>query len=407
MVINEIRPGMTTFIPQQTHQTPCFRFTVRGPSRCLCFMQIEQTTLLSVLYKIMSKEITRKDILMLLPLSALSLADPITDILALIEFYSEGHKIWFAVGLIFLIAPCFMFSAMFCATGNSTIRCIFNSACLCGFHPFSAAVQRLEAFIRCSWKKLWHGQTIVEDSYEFEVLKNSKSSAWCEAVFESAPQFVIQLYVMNVQQEPVSIIQMISLPVSFVCLVWAFKAADEDDLKNIPVKYKILNFLTRSLLLSTRLFAITYFVVVYKWFIIAVLISHFITLWIMHRLYGTADSDDRSICEKVFNWYMLFGTSWVGYETFDKDGNETETAMKRLKIITVCSYIFLMLENCVMISLYYIPFKYLNPWYSLPLTVCVCLFSFLGAVLRFTIARKFVFDSAVLPLSVDHSVNYD
>lgn len=339
---------------------------------------------------------------MLLPLTALSLADPITDILALMEFYSEGHKIWFAVGLIFLISPCFLFFAMFCwnghnSTDDSTIRCMFNSTCLCGFHPFTVAVQRLEAFIVCSRKKLWHGETIVEDSYEFEVLKTSKVSALFEAVFESAPQFVIQLYVVNVQQQPVSIIQMISLPVSFVSLVWSFKTADEDAETNMPVKYKILSFLTHLLLLSTRLLAITYFVVVYKWFIVAVFIFHFIILWIMHRLYGTADSDD-STCEKVLKWYMLFGMSWVGYETFDTDGNETEATMKRLKIITVCSYVFLMLENYVMILLYYISFKYLNPLYSLPLTVCVCLFSFLGAVLRFTFARKFVFnDSAVHP----------
>lgn len=398
MVINETRPGMTTFIPQQTHETSCFIFTVRGPSRCLCFMQIEQTKrLLSVLYKIMSREITRKDILMLLPLSVLSLADPITDFLALMEFYSEGHKIWFAVGLIFFILPCFMFSAVFYGRtrNDSTIRCIFNYACLWGFHPLTAVVQRLEAFIMCS-RKLWRGETIMEGSSEFKVLADSKKSALCEAVFESAPQFIIQLYIVNVQQEPASIIQMISLPVSFVSLVWSFQTADEDAVINIPVIYKILNILTLLLLLSTRLFAITYFVVVYKWFIVAVYIFHFIILWIMHRLYGTADSDD-STCEKVFKWYMLFGKSWVGYVTFDTDGNTTEANMKRLKIITVCSYIFLMLENYAMILLYYIPFKYLNPWYSLPLTVCVCLFSFLGAVLRFKIALKFVLNNALHP----------
>ena len=59
-----------------------------------------------------------------------------------------------------------------------------------------------------------------------------------------SPQFVIQLYVVNVQQEPVSIIQMISLTVSFAILVWFLKPADEGVIINIPVKYKILNFLT-------------------------------------------------------------------------------------------------------------------------------------------------------------------
>lgn len=348
----------------------------------------------------MSTEITRKDILMLLPLTALSLADPITDILSLMEVYSAGHKIWFAVGLIFLILPCFAFSAMFYGTSKeSTMRCMFDCACLCGFHPFSAAVQRLEAFIVCSRKKLWRGEAIEEGSHEFEVLDASRMSALFEAIFESAPQFVIQLYVVSVQQEPVSIIQMISLPVSFVSLVWSFKAADEDEIINIPVKYKILHFLTHLLLLSARLSAITYFVVVYKWFIIGVFIIHFIILRVMHCIWPyTEDTSNDSTCEKVFKWYFIFGISWIGYETFDTDDNETETAMKHLKIIEVCSYIFLVLENFAMILLYYIPFKYLHPWYSLPLTVCVCLFSFFGVVFRFTVAHLFIFnDGAVHP----------
>ena len=159
------------------------------------------------------KEIKKKDILMLLPLTALSLADPITDMLTLMEFYSAGHKTWFAVGLTFFILSCFAFLS-FCGAGRrSTTGNFFGIACLAGFHPFATAVLRLEALITCSLKKLWHGETIEEGSPEFKALEASQDSAIFEAVYEAAPQFVIQLYVMNVQQEPVSIIQMISLPV--------------------------------------------------------------------------------------------------------------------------------------------------------------------------------------------------
>lgn len=169
-------------------------------------------------------------------------------------------------------------------------------------------------------------------------------------------------------------------------------------INNTAVSYKILNFLTHLLLLSARLFAITYFVLVYKWFIIGVFIFHFIILRIMHCIWPyTADTSD-STCEKVFKWYILFGVSWIGYGTYDTEGNETETGMKHLKMITVFSSIFLALENFAMILLYYTPFKYLNPWYSLPLTVCVCLFSFLGVVGRYKVAHTVIFnDGAVHP----------
>ena len=38
-----------------------------------------------------------------------SIADPITDILTLVEFYRTDHKTWFGVGLTFIILPSFFF----------------------------------------------------------------------------------------------------------------------------------------------------------------------------------------------------------------------------------------------------------------------------------------------------------
>ena len=357
------------------------------------------------------REIKKKDILMLLPLTALSVADPITDILTLMEFYSAGHKTWFAVGLTFFILPCVAFLS-FCGAGRrSTTGNLCGIACLGGFHPFSTAVLRLEALIACSLKKLWHGKTIEEGSPEFKALEASQDSGLFEAVYEAAPQFVIQLYVMNVQQEPVSIIQMISLPVSFASLAWSLKPAgecliintpaDEGEIINIPVKYKILNFATHLLLLSARLFAITYFVVAHKWSILGFLFIHILTVRIIGVIWPYKEVSCECSCEsclayycflellfekksKIFDWFFIIGLSWIGYDAFDTDGKETETAMKHLKILTVCFHIFLMLQNFAMIWLYYLDnaVKELHFWYSLPLTVCVCSFSFLGVVIR-------------------------
>ena len=40
----------------------------------------------------------------------LSITDPITDILTLVEFYRADHKTWFVVGLCFIILPLVFFS---------------------------------------------------------------------------------------------------------------------------------------------------------------------------------------------------------------------------------------------------------------------------------------------------------
>ena len=43
----------------------------------------------------------------------LSFADPITDILTLVEFYCADHKAWFGVGLTFILLPCLAFLVLF------------------------------------------------------------------------------------------------------------------------------------------------------------------------------------------------------------------------------------------------------------------------------------------------------
>ena len=90
---------------------------------------------------------------------------------------------------------------------------------------------------------------------------------------------IIQLYAMAVQQESVSIIQMVSLPVSFLSLASASVVGDEI-IRNekghfrFSVKNTVLLFVTHLFILSSRLFAVALFTVSYKWWVTSVLIFH-------------------------------------------------------------------------------------------------------------------------------------
>ena len=123
-----------------------------------------------------------------------------------------------------------------------------------------------------------------------------------EATLESAPQFVIhdQLYAMAVQQESVKIVQMVSLPESFLSLAWASTIADEvfhcegayTAIKDAPsVKNKLLLFLTHSFVLSSRLFSFALFTVSYKWWITSVLIFHSTAIVLCDTLWFCSKSD--------------------------------------------------------------------------------------------------------------------
>ena len=171
----------------------------------------------------------------------LSFADPITDTLTLVEFYRTDHKTWFSVGLVFVILPCLGYSILECTRRNLSFNirqwsCTCLRAVLRSFNPFSAPLVILEGFFFCL-KKWLLGQKINSDrdSEAQPILYCIDLAVLFEAVLESAPQFILQLYAISVQAEPVTIIQMISLPLSFLSLAWAFTIANEWTLSSLDI----------------------------------------------------------------------------------------------------------------------------------------------------------------------------
>ena len=215
-----------------------------------------------------------------------------------------------------------------------------------------------------------------------KLLKSSKFAVLAEAALESAPQFIIQLYAMAVQQQSVSIIQMVSLPVSFLSIAWASTVADEfihhDMYKghlNFSVKDRVLLFVTHLFILSSRLFAVALFTVSYKWWVTSVLIFHCTVTTICHRVWHFRANN---------NFYgrrlsvILFCLHWLRDDlSFDHFGGYNFSNMQLI------SNVLFVIENITMILLFYFS-HFPHTWYSLPVTICVCLFAVLGAIMRLT-----------------------
>lgn len=248
------------------------------------------------------------------------------------------------------------------------------------FHPFSAAVARLKMFVFCL--KNENESATSHPKYMY-----SQVAAFFEAVLESAPQFVIQLYVISIQHERVSLIQFISLPVSFLSLVWTFTSAEElinthVITSNIHDKHKCLLFVTNLFLVSSRLCAVAYFAVSYKWWIISVMMLHSIIMMIVgyicsFRQYGRPDirhyMSIHGACEFIFG---KFCGQWI------KDGLPFFPLTNKNTIRWV-SNALIVVENLVMILSFYFS-GHSNTWYALPVTVCVCSFTVLGGIMRIT-----------------------
>ena len=319
----------------------------------------------------------------------LSIADPITDILTLVEFYRADHMTWFGVGLTFVLLPCLAFPLGYQINSNESSPPSWARTALCALHPFSAAFARLEALLHCL-KNWWYKDEIDShsDSKAEDVLGYIYFAVLFEAVLECAPQFIIQLYAISVQEEPAAIIQIISLPISFLTLAWAFTATDKMSLVEhdiIPsssylnVKHQLALYATHLLLLSSRLFAICYFTVSYKWWVIGVLMVHCCVM-VIATVIQNRDKD----CYDAFFFTVLF----MGIHSLRDDftnitiGADVNGAIRNVYL----SHILFVLENFFMILMFYFTY-HSNAWYSLPVTVCVCVFSVLGSTMRICLLR--------------------
>ena len=317
----------------------------------------------------------------------LSFADPITDILTVVEFYRADHKTWFVVGLCFIILPLVFFLFInFAHLDEDDNWCGCWTVCISGCHPFFPAFVKLRTLF-VYLKNLWRGNKIEPiDMNENpitvdELLVISSVATMAEAALESAPQFIIQLYAMTVQQESVTIVQMVSLPVSFFSLAWASVVTDgfrHGNGSNFSLKDKVLLFVTHLFILSSRLFAVALFTVSYKWWVISVLILHSTVITIYGRGWPCTTKSFNCYVGH-FQWVMFFGVHWL----LD-DLSLIQEKKKHLGRIQLVSNALFVIENISMILLFYFS-HFPHSWYSLPVIICVCLFAVLGAVMRLTL----------------------
>ena len=325
----------------------------------------------------------------------LSIADPITDILTLVEFYREDHKTWFGVGLTFIILPSLFFLFInFMLNIDSWSddeecqpkACKFTHILVLGFNPLLPAWLKLRT-LYCYLKKLlklWQGNNTDQTDEDVDgLLWFSKLGVLAEATLEAAPQFIIQLYAMAVQQQSVSIIQMVSLPVSFLSIAWASTVADvfihrDEGHLNFSVKDRVLLFVTHLFILSSRLFAVALFTVSYKWWVTSVLILHSTVITICDRVWlCTAQSVDSD--KNPFGSVLYFCLQWLR-DDLSIIGDSAGDKQLRMQLV---SNVLLVIENTTLILLFYFS-HFPHTWYSLPVTICVCLFAVLGTVMRLT-----------------------
>lgn len=165
------------------------------------------------------------------------------------------------------------------------------------------------------------------------------------------------------------LIQILSIPVSFLSLVWSFTTTDmvifEEIATTWKVKHHIALLVTHLFLLSSRLLAICYFTVSYRWWVIVVFLFHGLVITIVDNVCDDKEGGDCSFFRGISS-VLLFFIHWlrddiIVYSLFQ----DLKHSLWKRQLLSYCLYIS---ENITIIPLFFCS-QQSHKWYSLPVTI--------------------------------------
>ena len=313
--------------------------------------------------------------------TVLTIADTTTDILTSLEYKERRHKQWFAVSLsITLITLTVLCVWSIIATTSRTWAqdtddverleptanpdVIFRStginvtlSCLCMGPPLHS----LQLFFFCVYrfKELWKSKNglLVEKDRLYYLYVHTLNLKMMEGLLESAPQLIIQVYVMlhSIQNgDKIALIQWISAPISFLSLVWMFTSMEFlREFANYSMKFAhgVLIFLSNAGTIAARTLAIIFFIRLRPWWVLLVVFVH----WLIVNLIGFwlwRSKRKQDMFTFIFAYSPFYLFVYNSYYLKKLRGSAPFTVAIQ-NISTISWHVLFTVENVAMISAYY------------------------------------------------------
>ena len=201
---------------------------------------------------------------------------------------------------------------------------------------------------------------------------------------------------------------MISLCASFLSITWTFadnsvrvvmslEGVREIDSRICKIITTVVFYLSWLFHLSSRLLANTFFTVGFKWWAITVFVFHFTVLvafyivWgadMMIILSGLKKESDKKYMDISFLLGASIRDTLIGYspgpQIFAENNNDSFLLIRALPL-----FFLNVIENVIMICVFYSK-EEPHAWYSVPVTVSVCVFSLVGGLMKVALYYYFI-----------------
>ena len=328
----------------------------------------------------------------------LSCTDVATDILTAIIYFQQQHFVWFGFCLLFALLPSFLLTLAYVLQScKKETFCTLTRRLLFFANPCGSGILKAKLLLVClrNYDEVWSVEgLLVDDEQLRQDYRAEKVYHYVEGLLENMPQIILQIYATIIQDERISALQIFSISVTFLNLVWVLTLFEYSSfVKEATLIHFIAIVLYNACLIAARGLSIVAFLVAFKWITSAVLAFHgFIctSIYFYRNHEYFANKEVWWIASLLMPCYIFV---YLGFKVKELNSRFFDIKLGRSIISSFLFYVCFIAENILMISLFFTWSKTNNKrwsqWISNVLTVSVIALSLIGTLIHLVFTYVF------------------
>lgn len=290
--------------------------------------------------------------------SLLSFTDVATDVLTAILYYQQSHFVWFGFCLLFAFLPSLLLTLAFLlqSCGQLTVCTMIKQVVLFA-NPCGSGILKVKLFLVClqNYDEVNSIEGFLVDNEKLrEHYRAEKVYHFVEGLLENMPQMILQIYATIVQDERISEIQMFSISVTFVNLVWILSLLEYSSLiKQEKLSAFITVILYNACLIAARGLSIVTFLVSFQWLTSIVIIFHefvCISIYMYRNHEYFTENKIWWIASLLIPCYIFV---YMGFKVKELNSKFFDIKLGRSVVSSGFFYVCFTAENILMVSLFF------------------------------------------------------
>lgn len=321
----------------------------------------------------------------------LTCSDVATDILIATTYYQHHQFIWFSFCLAFAVLPSFLLTVAYLLQScRQEPAMTLVKQCLFYANPCGSGILKVKLLLVClrNYDEVWSYQGwLVEDEKLRQDYRAEKVYHYVEGLLENMPQMILQIYVTVIQDDSISAIQIFSISVTFLNLVWVLTLFGYSSfVKEATLAHFTAIIFYNACLIAARGLSIVAFLVAFKWITSAVLGFHEFVCISIYLYRNHEYFTEKEVWWIAFLLMPCYVFVYLGFKVKELNSKLFDIKLGRSILSSALFYFCFITENVLMVSLFLSWSKTRDlrwsQWISKVITISVIVLSLLGTAMQ-------------------------